>query len=341
MNNFSNFIRNYFSYKIDQKIKHLILHVTNHCNFRCAHCFVDFVNPKKDLKLSDYKKISEKVNDLFWLDIGGGEPFLRKDLYEIVNLFKKQVVSIPTNGWLKKNIVDQVTEMDNKNTEIVINFSLDGLENTHNQVRKNKDSWNKVWEAHEELKKIKFVKIRFITVIHEGNYDEILPLMKLIKKNGADFHSVILLRGDPLDSTVKLPTFDKLEKLAPKMFDILETYNYGQGHISANILKNYHRYLWKESIETLKKKTQVVPCLAGKSHLVLWGDGKVSSCEMLPEVGNLKDNDLDQILKSQSFKEQKKSIKDKKCHCTHNCAMVTSILYNEKKWPNLIYQKKQ
>ena len=249
-------------------------------------------------------------------------------------------MSIPTNGWLKKNIVDQVTEMDNKNTEIVINFSLDGLENTHNQVRKNKDSWNKVWEAHEELKKIKFVKIRFITVIHEGNYDEILPLMKLIKKNGADFHSVILLRGDPLDSTVKLPTFDKLEKLAPKMFDILETYNYGQGHISANILKNYHRYLWKESIETLKKKTQVVPCLAGKSHLVLWGDGKVSSCEMLPEVGNLKDNDLDQILKSQSFKEQKKSIKDKKCHCTHNCAMVTSILYNEKKWPNLIYQKK-
>ena len=35
-----------------------------------------------------------------------------------------------------------------------------------------------------------------------------------------------------------------------------------------------------------------------------------------------------------------KSIKDKKCHCTHNCAMVTSILYNEKKWPKLIYQKK-
>ena len=43
------------------------------------------------------------------------------------------------------------------------------------------------------------------------------------------------------------------------------------------------------------------------------------------------------IKEKRSFRD---SIKDKKCHCTHNCAMVTSILYNEKKWPNLIYQKK-
>ena len=43
----------------------------------------------------------KKINELFWLDIGGGEPF-KEDLYKIVNLFKKQIVSIPTNGWLKK-----------------------------------------------------------------------------------------------------------------------------------------------------------------------------------------------------------------------------------------------
>ena len=28
------------------------------------------------------------MNNLFWLDIAGGEPFLRKDLYKIVNMFK-------------------------------------------------------------------------------------------------------------------------------------------------------------------------------------------------------------------------------------------------------------
>jgi MoaA/NifB/PqqE/SkfB family radical SAM enzyme len=340
MQNFTTFLNQYSSYYFKQKVKHLILHVTNHCNFRCSHCFVDFVNPKKDMSLEDYKNISKDVNDLFWLDIGGGEPFLRKDLYKIVNLFKKQVVSIPTNGWLKSNICEQIGQMDSKNSEIVISLSLDGLEKTHNIVRKNPNSWNKVWEAYEELKKIKYIKVRFITVIHNGNYDEIIPLMKIVKNSGADFHSVILLRGDPLDNTVKLPSFEKLDKLAVKMFDILETYNYGENNFTANLLKNYHRYLWKVSLETIKKETQIVPCLAGKSHMVVWGDGRVASCEMLPEVGNLKEKPLSQILESQELKEQVKFINDKKCHCTHNCAMITSVLYNPKKWPNIIYQKK-
>ena len=102
MDNFSSFLNHFSSFHIKRKIKHLILHVTNHCNFRCSHCFVDFVTPKRDLKFSEYEELSKNLNDFFWLDIGGGEPFLRKDLYKIVNLFKKQIVSIPTNGWLKK-----------------------------------------------------------------------------------------------------------------------------------------------------------------------------------------------------------------------------------------------
>ena len=80
-----------------------------------------------------------------------------------------------------------------------------------------------------------------------------------------------------------------IEQKAKEMFEILGKYNYGVGGNSARILRNYHRYLWKTSIDTLKKRTQVVPCLAGKSHMVVWGDGRVASCEMLPEVGNIKE----------------------------------------------------
>ena len=340
MNNFSSFLTHYSTYILKKKLKHLILHVTNHCNFRCSHCFVDFETPKKDMTFSDYQEISNNINNLFWLDIGGGEPFLRNDLYKIVNLFKKQILSIPTNGWLKVNIVDQINNMDKKNCEIVINLSLDGLEKTHNIVRKNKDSWEKVWTAFEELKKIEKIKIRFITVIHEDNYDEIIPLMKLIQSKKVDFHSVILLRGTTLDPHIKLPSIEKLNKLAVEMFDILEKYNYGQKSISAHILKNYHRYLWKTSLETIKKRTQIVPCLAGQSNMVIWGDGNISSCEMLPSFGNIKQKKLSNLLNSAEHKEQVRKIKNKECHCTHNCALVTSISFNPSKWRNLAYQKK-
>ena len=70
MNNFAAFLNHFSSYYLSQKVKHLILHVTNHCNFRCAHCFVDFINPKKDLRFEDYEKISKSMNDLFQGDHG-------------------------------------------------------------------------------------------------------------------------------------------------------------------------------------------------------------------------------------------------------------------------------
>ena len=340
MNNFAAFLNHFSSYYLSQKVKHLILHVTNHCNFRCSHCFVDFEGKKKDLTLEQYEEISKNYNDLFWLDVAGGEPFLRKDLYKIVNLFKKQIITIPTNGWLKQNILKQIDQINDDGSEFVVNLSLDGLEKTHNIVRKNEQSWDKVWDTFGELKKIKHIKTRFITVIHKDNYDEIIPLMKIIKDSGADFHSVILLRGDPLDDTVTLPSMEKLRLLAPKIFEILESYKYGQKGKLSYFLKNYHRYLWKTSLETIEQKTQVVPCLAGKSSMVIWGEGNISSCEMLPSFGNIKNKTIKNLMLSEEYKNQIKSIKNKECHCTHNCSLITSITFNPTKWPNLIYQKK-
>ena len=62
MQNFQKFLYHYGNYFFKKDFKHLILHVTNHCNFRCAHCFVDFTNPPKDLKTDHYEKISKSNN---------------------------------------------------------------------------------------------------------------------------------------------------------------------------------------------------------------------------------------------------------------------------------------
>ena len=63
------------------------MHVTNACNFRCDHCFVDFESPKRDLKLDVYQQLAADSPPLMWLDIGGGEPFLRKDLADIEKIW--------------------------------------------------------------------------------------------------------------------------------------------------------------------------------------------------------------------------------------------------------------
>lgn len=328
------------SYLLSKKMQHMIVHVTNACNFRCDHCFVDFESSKRDLKLDQFQKLGADSPPLMWLDIGGGEPFLRKDLADIVLCFDSKIVHIPSNGSLIPQMIKQIEKIQHhSDREIIIGLSLDGLQSSHDSIRKQPGSWNQVWEAYNALRDLGGVSIKICTVICRDNYDEIIPLMEEVYSRGVDFHSVILLRGDPLNPSVELPSLDDLHALGIKMFDILSRYDYGKNTLSAQILKNFHRYLWNTSLQTIEQKRQIIPCLAGQSQLVVWGDGEVSSCEMLPSVGNIKENAIDDIITSDAYKQQVADIKNDKCHCTHNCAMLDSIFYNPVNLPKLIYQR--
>jgi len=329
------FATHFAQYQFQKKLKHLVLHVTNHCNFRCKHCFIDF-SPKNDLTLDQYKKLGQEIGPLFWLDMGGGEPFLRKDLIEICGAFDAEILTIPTNGYYVDRIpkiVEQIQEVTTGELTIVV--SLDGLEKTHDRIRQ-KGSWDKAWTTIENIKRISGVRVKVNTVICQENYDEIIPLMEYVQKRKPDFHSIILLRGDPIDPTFGLPTMEALNNIQGKIFKILASYDYGQTSVKARVLRNYHRYLWNVSLQTIQSKTQVIPCQAGWSHAVVMGNGDVSSCEMLPPIGNVKEASWKKVWQSHELNKQRQSIKNKECFCTHNCAMLTSILFRPQSLARLV-----
>ena len=49
---------------------------------------MDFETKKRDLKIDHYEKLSKYFNNLFWLDVGGGEPFLKK-IYIKLSIYLK------------------------------------------------------------------------------------------------------------------------------------------------------------------------------------------------------------------------------------------------------------
>jgi len=324
-------------YLLTKRMKHMIVHVTTACNFRCDHCFVDFLSSKRDLKLHHYQQLAADSESLMWLDIGGGEPFLRKDLADIVCAFDSKIVHIPTNGSLIPQMIKQVKEMQARSDrEIIIGLSLDGLAETHDTIRKVPGSFEQVWEAYDALRELGGVSIKICTVINRANFDEILPLAEYVYAKGVDFHSVILLRGETMNPEMGLPTLAELRDFGPKLFAILSRYDYGRSRLSAQILRNFHSYLWDVSLATLEQETQVIPCLAGQTQLVVNGDGAVSACEMLDPVGNVKVQRLPEIIASDAYQDQLKMIKNKGCHCTHNCAMLDSIFFNPTNLPKLL-----
>jgi molybdenum cofactor biosynthesis enzyme MoaA len=248
------FLNHFADYQIHKNLKHLIVHVTNHCNFRCNHCFIDF-SPKNDLPLEKYQTLGKEVGKLFWLDIGGGEPFLRKDLPEICASFDAEVLTIPTNAFLTDRVISMTKQVrDAIRGELTISISIDGLKDTHDRIRE-VGSWDKLWVTFEALRKIEGVRVKINTVICKENFGEILELMNIVYEKRPDFHSMILLRGNPMDPSYGLPPIEELRKVQKDIFAILGKYDYGHNSITSRVLKNYNRYLWNLSLQTIEQKT--------------------------------------------------------------------------------------
>ena len=102
--------------------------VTNKCNCACKHCFAlkELNNPlRDDLTLDEIRQISFSMGNFIYLLIGGGEPFLRPDLPEIVRIFYENNnvlnVTIATNGSLTDTIID-CTKQILRNFSIILTY---------------------------------------------------------------------------------------------------------------------------------------------------------------------------------------------------------------------------
>lgn len=321
------FVTNLARYLYRRNLQHLIVHVTNRCNHGCSHCFND-VSVPHDLPLEVVRAQAREVGPLFWLDIGGGEPFLRQDLPEIVAAFEAQVIMIPSNGSLSDNIRRALREITkHTRAEVGLSLSLDGLPETNDRIR-GQGSWDAVWGTFECVRALGNVSIKINTVLSNHNQGELIELMEEVRKHRPDFHSIILLRETPQDPGTRLPDLPALRRLGPGILHAQGQYNYGKSRWAARVLRNYHRYLWGVSLEILEKRRQAIPCLAGTAHLVVNADGSVACCEMQPAIGSLHENTWHEILSGARYRQALAAIQSQRCFCTHNCALLDSILFN-------------
>ena len=124
-----NYIFNLYNALLLHKYPVSLTHfVTERCNASCPHCFVDLNKTKDELSLEQIEKIaSSSGNALRNVSLTGGEPFLRSDFYEIVEIWYKnstvQSIAICTNGSFPEKIEDFVKKADKTKLPISFFFS--------------------------------------------------------------------------------------------------------------------------------------------------------------------------------------------------------------------------
>src|SRR3954454_19186908 len=63
--------------------------LTYACNLQCVHCFSSSGRrDPRELSTAEAKRVLDELRDLqvFYINIGGGEPMVRRDFFEIVDL---------------------------------------------------------------------------------------------------------------------------------------------------------------------------------------------------------------------------------------------------------------
>lgn len=335
------FIAAAIRYFVKPRIQHLTLFVTQRCNIRCRTCFVDFSETKQEneLSLEEIEGIRKVLGRMSVLNIGGGEPFLREDLTEIIKIFSECCsIGLPTNGWYTEKVIAGIEKILKtvEQSQLGLMISIDGFEKTHDFIRV-KGSFARAVETLREVKKhFPRLLIQVNTVLCEYNRPEMLDLIEFIKQFQPSHHSIFLLRGRPMDNACVIPPLDQVRSLLPGMLERLKGYDYQRRGLYAFVARNYHRYMLDLSLRILENKRQLVPCLAGRASLVIYADGSVAPCELLDPVGNLRAAGLEAVLKSRAYRDCLQKIKQKKCYCTHNCNMTENILFNPANYPRLL-----
>jgi molybdenum cofactor biosynthesis enzyme MoaA len=104
---------------------YLVYFISDICNAKCKHCLLaDGAHPnwekpslaltKQQLTLEEIDKVSTSLGkgSLMFLLPTGGEPFLRKDIGEVIKIFHRNTgvpnVGIPTNGSMTTRTVSIV-----------------------------------------------------------------------------------------------------------------------------------------------------------------------------------------------------------------------------------------
>jgi len=317
---------------------HLILHITNRCTLRCKTCFVTFDDvPDRELNLEEINGIAKCLKKLIWLDISGGEPFLRSDLPDICAAFDAKTIAIPTNGFDPPLICETTKKIrEGVSSEINISISIDGFEPINDEIR-GRGYFKKSIETVELLKRVPGIRIKVNTVLCNKNYAEIIDFMKFVKGLGVDFQSVIFRRGSKVVAKpFECPPYEELKRIKAEIFRIWGTYDYGFGAFESRILHNYQRAMYEASLRVIKEKKQVMRCLAGRRHLVIYADGSVSFCEVLPPFGNIRNERLPSLLKSKNAEKSRDLIAGRGCYCYHNCNMIDNFFLNPLYYPRFL-----
>lgn len=304
MNEINNFINSMdCKFTLPNNESKAIWEITHSCNYGCSYCIFSCNKEiiKGELTTSEcFHVIDELVKHGFkHLKVTGGEPFLRKDIIEILKYAStKMITDISTNASL---ITPKIVEELNKINLKMIHVSLDGNKSEHETVR-GKNTYEPTIRGLNALKKSKN-KVRIGCVIHSSNENDLEEVINISKDIASE---IIFSIMEPVSNQDKSQVKKRdNQDLLNELDNLKDKY---QEYINVN-------YNFKVQPNFIRR------CPAGDKFLYINNLGMISPCTWVYEnnkgcisTKSLKNHTLEEILGEPQLQKFTKDKKDGICY---------------------------
>jgi len=291
-----NFINGYRKSKKLSAPTYVLWDCTRKCNLNCEHCGASDKIYRDELSTDEIKSVIADISEMGtkMFPVIGGEPFLREyllDVLEYANL-KGLHTGIASNGFfIDSTVANKLRQIGVTSVQI----SLDGVEDTHNKIRKNNLSYRKATEAIRNLidNNIKIVQVA--TTVTKKNIDELESIYSdLLALNVPKWRIGILMPiGRALESDIDITIRD-----VSHVMDFIVTHN--NNGIDISVTENIP-FLF--GYETSIRESPVV-CPAGITLCCIGVSGNIRGCAEQPDIekfieGNVREISLKDIWQRQ------------------------------------------
>jgi len=307
------------------------------CNSRCSTCNI-WKKKVKNLSIDEYDKIFKSIgHSPYWFTFSGGEPFIRPDLPDIVKLAyhhcRPKIINIPSNGILTKKIVANVEEIAKScpKSQIIINLSIDGIEDKHDEIRNVPGNYKKVTATYRKLKSLPYknLSVGIHTVISQFNVEQFSSIAsQLMALKPDSYITEIAEERVELDTvgTGITPTLLAYKSAIDFLIHRIKNQKYsGMNKITMAFRIEYYNLVKK----IMRDRTQVIPCYSGVASVQIAPDGDVWACCILAKpLGSLRKESYNfkKIWFNSQFQHERNLIKQKNCWCPLANASYTNML---------------
>ncbi len=286
--------------------------VTYRCNARCTMCnrYKAPSRPDEEISIETIKKLPP----MYFTNITGGEPFIRTDLKDIVReLYKKSDrIVISTNGFFTDRIIDLCKEFPN----IGIRISIEGLEQTNNEIRGLPDGFNRGYKTLQELVKMGMKDVGFGMTVQDKNAPDLVPLYKKSEELGMEFATASLHNSFYF---VEAKNIIKDRMMVAQNFEDLINVL-----LNTNSPKKWFRAYFNHGlINYIFGQKRLLPCDMAFDTFFIDPYGDVMPCNGTKDkevMGNLNNQTWEELWNSKEAEDVRKKVR---C-CDRNCWMIGS-----------------